>query len=465
MLKFIITLLNGVNMISVKEYKHSNEIYFCVTGSDENNKTLFSNDIYYRAIYKEIDNKTYFILYNKYMEPISEVFQFLNSKRNSFNTILSSLQALKLLYNYQDIIGKKLNKFSIREINNLKLFLKGVSTKGKSLSLELSTNRNNRTINGYLSVYRSYLNFLGEENKFLSMKTNRKTIILDPFNEIKCTVESYEMNEKVPKRPVEIPFYIDVNDFWKIILEVRKNFNKMEEIIIRLMYQCGLRIGEVLGLTGDDLIVEQVEDDFYPVAYLRNRVSDKNYQYAKSCMTIFDKSEYQTADYKIKGYGFQKIFLPQDLYDLINEYIEEAHTHARINYEKNYFENTIADRVRKSKKYEDINYYVFINSLGVRLTYKLWNTKIRKIFKAVGLHLDVISREHNLNHRFRHGFAMYNVQYLKCGQLELQMKLRHSTPLSTYCYYKPTISDQIELKTNFANSLYELIPELNRGGL
>ena len=75
-------------------------------------------------------------------------------------------------------------------------------------------------------------------------------------------------------------------------------------------------------------------------------------------MKIVDKKQYHLKDYKSPGYGYQKVIIPEDLYDLINEYIEEAHSMARELKYDNYYKNTIADRVSSSDDYEDENYYV-----------------------------------------------------------------------------------------------------------
>lgn len=59
--------------------------------------------------------------------------------------------------------------------------------------------------------------------------------------------------------------------------------------IIRLMFECGLRIGETLGLTSDDLVMEQEGNIFVSVAYITNRLSDNKDQQAKTCMKVKDE--------------------------------------------------------------------------------------------------------------------------------------------------------------------------------
>ncbi|MBT9151378.1 MAG: Tyrosine recombinase XerC [candidate division WS2 bacterium] len=448
-------------MIYVIEQRNNNEVYFEIQ-IVEDGKVISTSNIYYKSVIKDIDGITYLMLYDARMQPVSEVFGFLNFDKatQSINSKIKSQQALKLLYSFQSIINKELKDFSNADINSLKIFLKGLSPKGQIMTFQLLSTRNNETINGYLSVYRQYLEHLGETNQPLLQKNNKKTLITIPDLEVDFSVDRYKSNEKVPKKINEVPRYISVEEFKQIIYVIREHFGLLEEIIVRLMFQCGLRIGEALGLTADDLVIEKIGETFVPIAYIRNRLSDKRDQQAKTCMKVIDKKQYRLKDYKTEGYGYQKVVVPQDLYDLINKYIDEAHTHAREHRHQAYYSHTIADRVRSPEMYEDDNYYVFINSLGKPLSSHLWNYRLREIFNAVGIPLDKNIKEHNLNHRFRHGFTMFNVQHLGCKEIELMHRLRHRNIASVSRYYKPTISDEIKIKTDFADSLYDVIPDL-----
>lgn len=450
-------------MITIKEMKSGNEIYFQKEISTKNGISI-SNKIHYQAIIKELNGFTYLIIYDTNMKPISEAFGFLNFDKSaqSINSRIKSMQALKLLYCYQDIISKQLKGFSTTDITNLKWFLKGVSPKGQNITFEIDSSRNNQTINGYLSIYRQYLVFLGYDNKYLAQKSNKKVLIAVPDKETELSVTKFKANEKIPNKVIEVPRYISVKEFTAILNVIRKEYSLREEIIVRIMYQCGLRIGEVLGLTSDDVLMEQVEDDYVPFAYIRNRTTDRADQMAKTCMKVVDVKQYKSKEYRTKGFGYQFVVLPQDIYDLINEYIELAHTNARQKHHEGYYTYTIADRVRKSEEYEDDNYYIFINSVGKPLLSHSWNNIIREIFRKCNIPIDKGKREHNLNHRFRHGFAMFNVQHLGCREVELKERMRHASILSVASYFHPTISDSIKVKTEFAESLYQIIPLLKK---
>ena len=453
-------------MITIEEKKFVNDTYYIRTISNDGISDYVST-IHVRAVAVQKDGRTYYMLYNSKMEVCSEAFAYINGfiADKSQNTRIKAHEALKFLTCFEEITGKRLQDFNASDISNLKYFLHGYSPEGQNLRLVLSTVRANDTVNGYLSVYRGYLDFLGIKDHALFKTTGRIKLFPASHENVPMASASYRSNDRSPKQFVEVPKYISVDEFIKILEYVRKNCSLMEEIIIRLMYQCGLRIGEVLGLTADDLVMERLEDGNYsPVAYIRNRVTDKEYQNAKTCMKVISRKQYLTSEYNTPDYGYQYVPVPQDLFDLINDYIEEFHVAAREgkNTKDRYYSRTIADRVRESEEYEDENYYIFINSIGTPLSASTWNEGLRKIFEAVGIPVDRNKRRSNLNHRFRHGFAMFNVIYCGMQDVELAGLLRHGSIESVLCYYNPTISDQIKLKTEFANSLYDIIPELRR---
>jgi hypothetical protein len=89
------------------------------------------------------------------------------------------------------------------------------------------------------------------------------------------------------------------------------------------MYEGGLRIGEALGLTADDIRVEEVDGEYIGVVYIKNRVSDKSYQRAKTAMKVFDKREYSSKEYNNLDIGFQCVPIDLNLVETINIYINK----------------------------------------------------------------------------------------------------------------------------------------------
>ncbi len=444
-------------MLEIKEYKRGNEIYYELISYEKGFENIISK-VYFRSVIQEVNGKYWLNLYTSNMVPVSEAFEFLNytSAHQSINTRTKSMQALKFLYSFCEIIGKNISAFTPTDINNLKLFLKGISFSGKEISMGLLTHRSNRTINGYLAIFRNYLHAIGVKNEALT-QTYREGVnkIYDSDPNLR-----YRSNESTPMQSIEVPRYISPDEFSAILNIIRKKYSRQEECIVRLMYQHGFRLGEVLGLTNDDLVEEIINDGWVTVAYIRNRASDKPYQKAKSCINVIDKKQYRTKDYQ--EYGFQKVILDQGLYELLNEYICEAHNSEAKDFPENFAKSSIADRVRKNEPFEEKNRYIFISCYGRPLRSDSWNRKLRRIFEEAGIEIDTGVRKHNLNHRFRHGFAMYQVKHMGRNELELMYLMRHSSLKSVEVYFKPTLKDQLELKQAFEESLMTSIPNLMR---
>lgn len=469
-------------MYIIEEKKATNESYYVKTLRIDGKKDTVTT-VYPRAVVLPYKKKTYYLLYNSDMQLDYDAFTYINItlSERSRNTMVRAHEALKFLEAFQELIGKNLADFLPEDITALKYFLHGYNPTGMVYEMHLLTVRSNATVNGYLSVYRRYLQYLKVEEHPLFDTTGSLTVI-PAFKETSdhFKTETYRSSERKPSKPVEVPAYISVDEFLRVLKYVRKQDDLEAEIIIRLMYQCGMRLGEVLGLTADDLVMEDrnnlfardgytYSDDFIPIAYIRNRVSD-NYesQNAKSCLNVISRSQYKTSEYNQYFDGYQFVVVPQDLFDLIDQYINTAHTDARERSKASrdrYFKKTIADRVRDSEEGEGENYYIFLNSVGTPLMKGSWNNKLRKIFEACNLEVDKKKRKNNLNHRFRHGYAMFNVQYCHVNEAELADLLRHKTTAAVKCYYKPTKSDQIALKTASLDEMYNQIPGLKRDDL
>lgn len=451
-------------MIYIKEKKRENKNVFEIQTYNDKNKLIYTEELNFETALKKHENgMTYLLLYDNDMIPVSDIFNFLNIylSTSALNSRIKALNALRLALIFEKIINKKLKDFDEGDINYLKNFLRGISPAGQVLNFELQTKRSNETINGYLSIYRKYLTFLNYKNSYLLKEGHTYTMVSSMDSDTDYKVYSYSSSEMVSKENQRVPMYISVSEFRNIINEVRTNYTLCEECIIRLMFESGLRIGEVLGLTGDDIVSEVINNKKNFIVYIRNRFSDRKDQNAKRCMNITNRKQYETEEYNTYNYGYQLVNISENLFNKINKYIEEVHSYASENLKDNYTKFTIADKVKRVSKYENDNYYVFLNTIGKPLSYQTWNNKLRNIFTSVGIPVDKGSRKNNLNHRFRHGFAMFQIKFMKMNELQLQMALRHKNVKSVSVYFRPTLSDEIEIKTNYIKELYNVIPELD----
>ena len=223
------------------------------------------------------------------------------------------------------------------------------------------------------------------------------------------------------------------------------------------MYGYGLRLGECLGLTMEDITETHVNGKLVPVLLIRNRMSDAKYQYAKNLLHVSNKNQYRSRDYQLSRW---KIIITYELYEELIGYIESAHSSAMEKYPDNY-EKGAADIVSVLDAPES-NHYVFLNRYGRVLNDQTWNAHLKNYFSEAGIPIDHDVREKNLSHRFRHGFAMFHARFSEhpVAALELSRMMRHKNILSTMVYYNPTFEDELKTKTEFQNELYTLIPEL-----
>lgn len=96
---------------------------------------------------------------------------------------------------------------------------------------------------------------------------------------------------------------------------------------------------------------------------------------------------------------------------------------------------------------------MFLNNRGEPLTDEGWNKVLRKIFVATGIPLDKSSKKDNLNHRFRHGFAMHLIYDLKMPREQVQRRMRHGNYASLDAYYNPTTEQIVQKKREIESSI------------
>lgn len=434
----------------------------------DSNQNIISERLICFKSEKYIDKggSVFFLIYDSKYRVVTEGYQFINfeKKYQSPNTKEMYSAALKLIFSFCELFNINLESFNKQNVRTLIDFLYGLSQLGH-IELRLNTRRSPETINNYLSTYRSFFNFIGYDDSVFHEKVHSgiekgtQGLLAHAKKEQKTR---YKVNLKTEK-PIVVPKYIDIKQFKKIIKYVRANYSYREEIIIRLMFETGMRIGEVLGLTLEDIVTNPEEfsyKDLDEVGRINivNRLSDKPYQMAKTYFIPKQKEDYLTDFYEEKSVQFVTPTI--SLLIMIEKYIEETHGALSEKNRENYLASA-ADFIDENNNYlEKGNFYIFLNKNGEPLSKSGWNKILRTIFLSVGLTIDNNIRKHNLSHRFRHGYAMYLVKYKKYTELELKVALRHKSITSVQVYFNPTESDRYEANKNASEVLYNLFPEL-----
>ena len=148
------------------------------------------------------------------------------------------------------------------------------------------------------------------------------------------------------------------------------------------------------------------------------------------------------------------------MYEIILNYIDTVHAKMMKAYADNYSQ-TLADTVSRHSN-EDENHYVFLNRYGRVLTDQTWGNILKQYFKEADIPIDRNTKEGNLSHRFRHGFAMFHAHFSEhpWTALKLQHVMRHRSIRSTLIYYNLTEEDERREKEAMQKELYETVPEL-----
>lgn len=420
-----------------------------------------------KIVYETVD---YYYLYNSKREVINDVFNFLNIHllNEPNNTRMSYLNDLKYFFSFLELFKVDYNDITIKDIKKFKDFLHGKSRIGITISTDLLTKREADTINHHLSVCRKLYTFLEMKDspfhkKDISIRKGDKGFKAHAQKQENFT---YSENERSQRRNIKVPKYIKISELNKILLHIRAGYTLREEIVVRLMFECGLRIGEVLGLTLEDLETSPNDIKYKPIEelgsiILRNRQSDKYYQLAKSCMNITKKEDYLAERYYEDGVGYQKVYPTIALLRRIEQYIEETTGVMSPQRRQNYEKNAVADKVTDGENLDSKdNYYLIINKNGTNLGIGGWNKVIRRIFLECGLKVDVKVRKHNLNHRFRHGYAMFLKRYQKASPTDLMYALRHADLSNVLVYSKPDDDEMYEANKSATESMYNMLPNL-----
>lgn len=391
-----------------------------------NNRKYNEKKVFYTTHHSSHDNQNIFLLYDTNMRIIEDVYYYINFEQEGMSqrTKESRLYSLRFLYVFCDLFDASINELNNQLIKYFVHFLYGYSSiSNNSQEIVLLRTRNAETVNEILSVCRLYLKWKKNKSyKLLKLST------------------SFLSN--LPNRNNMAKKYISVLEFKQMSNYIRNDITSEEDklkflSIIELMFLSSLRVGEVLGLTFEDLNMKQVNGNYIYFVVIRNRNSDNNHQLAKTCMNVSNQRDYESSAYRTQEIGFQIAYLSRDTYMKIEKYIEIAHNRHQKN-EKYILSK--ADQVTDAKL-ESENRYLFLNNrLGSNLSRQQLNQYMRKVFTACNIPIDFKTRTNNLNHRFRHGFVMKLLYDEKIPPEQVMKLSRHKSITSLNSYNK--LSDE-----------------------
>ena len=417
--------------------------------------------------------RPYWLFYDNWWNPVIDVCYYLNHYRigKSENTVRRDGQALKLLYAFQDIVGVNAKDFTLKDVENLKIFLEGAQIRGRDIICTGLTSRDRDTINGCLAIYREFLKCLGVTEGYLMEKSTIGYYPAINDSTVDFPAEKYASNYKSGRNEMlSVSRYITREEYARIIKVIRSNpkYTFRDEMIVRLMYQFGLRIGEVLGLTEEDVIYYEFHEAPRWGLYIRNRASDSHLsQSSKSTLKVSDKSQYLTKAYRNTDVSAQKVRITKKMYDDLFELISMTKQADYKHYDEAAADTVNPKFIGKGDRRRELpsdNRYLFVNEQGRVLTQTRWNQILRGIFLEAGVYVDTGVRKVNLSHRFRHGYAMEMIRSTeekgrRITLEELMKLMRHRSIASTIIYFHLTDSEQRVKKEEFLEEMIDpLLP-------
>lgn len=403
----------------------------------------------------DLDGREVFVFYDSdvstvLMEPSKFVTEDL--RWESVNTRLQAVSAMRLLFDFCEIVDLPFRSWDLGVSRAFMQFMRGLISDGVECRFRLVTVRSEGTVAAYLKYVRRFAKSLHLEHSPFLEAGKCKLDIVSGSTRIAVHRLSADVRESY-----EAPMYISLDEYRRVLDTIESSPLGSGDpgearAIVRLMFEHGLRIGEVLGLTLEDLSSSSDRNglNHYSVV-LRNRCSDREWQSAKTLMPVTDKRQYRSVDYRKLNVGRQVVYISEDLYFCICEYLEgterlrDAHP-----------DRSEADSVKGDG---GNNEYIFLNSLGRPLSQNLWDKRLRTIMLEAGLSVDEGKRKTNLNHRFRHGFGMFlqrsatNAKGNRLDAYEVMHLMRHRSLSSTDVYMKPTEDDIRDLQESITGEI------------
>lgn len=341
--------------------------------------------------------------------------------------------------------------------------------------------RDSSTVSLYFTYVRSYLSWLGASSMHPILKT-KLSVYRDSSGKVNATSKAVVGVRRVQQSGIR--YYIRPEEYVRA-----RNSEALSDPVDRLLAKCiidlmfihGLRLGECLGLTLEDI---HTEEDGTTCIGIRNRFPSQGDRNAKGVITVASRVEYGSKEYRRENVGYQIVYLDPLVAEDFDEYFRAVHLLRpprrkadRAKYKRHKaaylgrcIADTIADYIQDdavckrmmlapvaNRSIDGKNHYFFLSKKYSPLHDKTWNSMLKKIFVAENIPLDHGRRKFGLNHRFRHGFAMFLVRELHCDDHIAMKLMRHTSPASLEPYLKLTPEDIRDLRAKYAQRISEAI--------
>lgn len=382
-----------------------------------------------------------------------------------FGTRRQTAGALQLFYTYCDLTRTDPKNMTIGSVIGMMNFLLGVTVQPVAGSQR--TLRKDTTVNQIYGMIKKYVLIHKDQgwNTYAFSQTTNSHVSVPIGKDVAVdVVRAKDVNtlrtNSIVKRLA--PKHVTPKQMSGLLQSMIQRKDTTGILISRLQYAYGLRSGEVLGLTEEDVVFETSADGESPYKLiLRNRISDRLDQSCKGLFHPKSPDQYEGSLYKQSRW---KIDISDSMYNQLWNYIRKTHNQEgkTEKWRRNYDKDMVADCVNKHPLGKvGKNHYIFAGVNGRRMSGKTWNNHLKCYFLENGIPIDEQMKTSNCSHRLRHGFAMLHAQYSEHPMtvLELQRALRHASPTTCYIYYTPLPEEELALRNSFLEEIDTLIPE------
>jgi integrase/recombinase XerD len=255
------------------------------------------------------------------------------------------------------------------------------------------------------------------------------------------------------------PTHMKVPQVAEVAAAMMRRHDEMMLCIFQIGITTGMRRGEILGLTIQDVKAvplntktNGVTDVRYFIV-IRNRISDDDDRGSKTLRHPANSEQENASAFKRSRF---EVDINEDLYNRIMAYYRRTRDPRLAGGLEE------VERIRRATRATGDNglggnYYIFFHKW--RGEYRLLsgqtvNNRLKSFFKEVG----VITK--NVSHCLRHTYAMHLAKYSKnrVGEKEVQTALRHASPTSTKSYFNMTEEEIQDMDRAFAAEFTSLVP-------
>ncbi|MEY8348601.1 tyrosine-type recombinase/integrase [Bacillus cereus] len=363
-----------------------------------------------------VDNRKVYLLLDTNglpVESVAKYMKYLHNRESSSNTLKTYCTALKFYFTYLEQTGINYQQVNFHLLSNFVAWLRNPYESNKVVPhKKAKAKRSERTVNIYLTAVTSFYDYLYRNDlvdsdiveklmkkMFVGAGGNGYKGFLHHVNEGKPLSKNI-LKLDVPRERVKVFTKEQVDGIYQSTTNIRDRF------LVRLLFESGLRIGEVLSLFLEDLQFDAKQ--------------------RKHKIQLTDRGELPNGG-KLKT-GERKLDISQGLMDLYDDYLYE-----------------VLDEYNPDHNFVFVK--IWAKNAGTPLTYSDVYSTFKEIERKTGIHITP--------HMFRHTHG--TIYYLQTKNIKMvQERLGHTQIQTTINLYVHPSEDDIRKDWEKASHAFEI---------